>query len=778
MKIYNTSILILIILSLKIHLLAQNPEDCQRNQTFIKTLGNNLQNESGWKLLEAPNGGIYALSSIDDKAAISYFNNQLQEQWTSTSTLLPGSDCEGTSIQFDMDGNIIATAVIPSAPVKSSHLIKFNLTNQSFVWIKSLTEEECFFSKVLDLSFENNYGLFSQIETSNTIGCDAGFFKIDKTTGNSMSSTFLNLGSCESFRDAVIHNNKIYTCGRYNYTSSLTTMRASVTELSLEGEEVWSKTYFASSTASARQYNILLLSNNNTLTIGGFGDPDGNSLTDVFVHAYNVDLDGNFNWGSYFDISGESSERLRFMTLFNDGYLVGGRYNSSDDHKNFILKFDFNGKIKWAKHYNIGFNSSIEDALAIENNIYLIGFTSVEANDKQLLLIKTDENGNVEGNCDISELDILETTFTDTFIETPQTNQTTGNKALSNVQPDNINQNFEEIINCEEECIEEICETNAGEINTDLAIICNNESVIVVAESANISENNTLTYFLHDGTNSTIYDYSLDGNFVNNSTYPTNTELYISPAVGPPDAYGFADINASCSDLFLPGKPVVFLEPISYNYDTSCTIDTQFLNLNISITGSSPSYLGENYIISGMLNGVVNPNENFTFENILTNTIYTFTITDNLGCSIGVEIGPISTDKDCFDCENQLNGTAIIDDCGECLYPDDPDFNQSCILINEVFIPNAFSPNGDGNNDIFKIFSKDSDASVLRYIIYNRWAEKVYESYNFNINSKDHFWDGSFNKKEQPLGVFVYYIEVGFSDEELKIYKGNLTLVR
>ncbi|MBN2729754.1 MAG: gliding motility-associated C-terminal domain-containing protein [Bacteroidales bacterium] len=86
-------------------------------------------------------------------------------------------------------------------------------------------------------------------------------------------------------------------------------------------------------------------------------------------------------------------------------------------------------------------------------------------------------------------------------------------------------------------------------------------------------------------------------------------------------------------------------------------------------------------------------------------------------------------------------------------------------------VPNAFSPNGDGENDM--LFVRGKDVAQLNFIIYDRWGEKVFETQSLNIG-----WDGTFRGKELDPGVFVYYMHAIFTDGSEKIEKGDITLVK
>jgi gliding motility-associated-like protein len=87
------------------------------------------------------------------------------------------------------------------------------------------------------------------------------------------------------------------------------------------------------------------------------------------------------------------------------------------------------------------------------------------------------------------------------------------------------------------------------------------------------------------------------------------------------------------------------------------------------------------------------------------------------------------------------------------------------------FLPNIFSPNSDGNNDIFRV--RGENISEIYLVIYNRWGEKIFET-----TDKTKGWDGTFNGTPQQPGVFVYFLNVSYDDGKTKELKGNVTLIR
>ncbi|MDB5282671.1 MAG: large protein, partial [Bacteroidota bacterium] len=91
-----------------------------------------------------------------------------------------------------------------------------------------------------------------------------------------------------------------------------------------------------------------------------------------------------------------------------------------------------------------------------------------------------------------------------------------------------------------------------------------------------------------------------------------------------------------------------------------------------------------------------------------------------------------------------------------------------------IFVPNAFSPNGDGNNDYFQMFGNTAGIHSMNIMIFDRWGEKVFES-----DETDFKWDGVYKGAKMQPAVFVYVMKVTFIDgRDSRLMKGSLTLVR
>ncbi len=96
-----------------------------------------------------------------------------------------------------------------------------------------------------------------------------------------------------------------------------------------------------------------------------------------------------------------------------------------------------------------------------------------------------------------------------------------------------------------------------------------------------------------------------------------------------------------------------------------------------------------------------------------------------------------------------------------------------------VYIPNIFSPNNDGFNDVFHPKTGVGVKEVNNMNIFDRWGNLIYNAKNFLPGDNSPFsWDGTFKGKSLDPGVFVYMIEVEFLDGKVLLYRGAVTLMK
>jgi gliding motility-associated-like protein len=109
-------------------------------------------------------------------------------------------------------------------------------------------------------------------------------------------------------------------------------------------------------------------------------------------------------------------------------------------------------------------------------------------------------------------------------------------------------------------------------------------------------------------------------------------------------------------------------------------------------------------------------------------------------------------------------------------------YNNTCldsttitvIVINQhfIYVPNAFTPNGDGVDDVFYVFPR-GEINFLDLKIFDRWGEKVFETHDLQGG-----WDGRYRGQLEDPGVFVYLLTVTFDDKVSITKHGSISLIR
>ena len=224
------------------------------------------------------------------------------------------------------------------------------------------------------------------------------------------------------------------------------------------------------------------------------------------------------------------------------------------------------------------------------------------------------------------------------------------------------------------------------------------------------------------------YTYSTDGvNFITNNTFanlsPGEHAVYVQDSLG--------CIQSFSETVNLPGAVFLDLGP-DIEIRLGESVQLQGFTNNTAVV---PLWLPPDALsCTDCLNPVAMPTQN---------TVYTLTITDSVsGCS--------ATDAVLIRVSSER----------------------------ELFLPNIFSPNGDGTNDYFTIFGGDDVNAILRMAIYDRWGNMVYEGANIPVNDPLYGWNGTYKGKPVPADVYVFMAEVAFVDGHVEMVKGDVTVVR
>ncbi|MEZ5042923.1 MAG: gliding motility-associated C-terminal domain-containing protein [Saprospiraceae bacterium] len=95
-----------------------------------------------------------------------------------------------------------------------------------------------------------------------------------------------------------------------------------------------------------------------------------------------------------------------------------------------------------------------------------------------------------------------------------------------------------------------------------------------------------------------------------------------------------------------------------------------------------------------------------------------------------------------------------------------------------MFIPNGFSPNGDGLNDLYVVHADQRVQLINMLMIFDRWGNLLFEASDFPANDPAFSWDGTYRGKEASTGVYTYYTRITLQNGQTRVYQGDLTLLR
>lgn len=280
-------------------------------------------------------------------------------------------------------------------------------------------------------------------------------------------------------------------------------------------------------------------------------------------------------------------------------------------------------------------------------------------------------------------------------------------------------------------------------------------------------------------------NYTVDA--VDANTCPATTPVFIPAPVG--DTYSYTVDSTSCfganytdGAIHVNGQPVQNM-PFKYGVDNGVQgYSGDFYNLpagnhTVNAVNNWGCTTNIDVVIPEPENGVADifPHDTIlqlgeslslisTFSPFPASSITSYNWTPELALN-------------CVDCANPL----VTPFAHETQYTLTITYNRNCVATAsmtvfvenhlQVFIPNSFSPNGDGNNDEFRIYGEGIKLIDLK--LFNRWGEKVFET-----NNQLEGWNGTYQSKLQEPSVFVYRVKITYLDNKTVERIGSVTLIR
>jgi len=120
--------------------------------------------------------------------------------------------------------------------------------------------------------------------------------------------------------------------------------------------------------------------------------------------------------------------------------------------------------------------------------------------------------------------------------------------------------------------------------------------------------------------------------------------------------------------------------------------------------------------------------------------------------------------------------TLRVTNANGCVAEDDMHFKVN--IIRPFYAPNAFSPNGDGFNDWFGVFSTGIAIDIDELLVFDRWGSLVYQDENVQLNNPSAGWDGSYKGKKLNPDVYIWVAKVRYLDDVVVQFSGDITLVK
>ena len=202
-----------------------------------------------------------------------------------------------------------------------------------------------------------------------------------------------------------------------------------------------------------------------------------------------------------------------------------------------------------------------------------------------------------------------------------------------------------------------------------------------------------------------------------------------------------ADNSGGCTSASRTVAMVVVLQPLAAPF--------------VTVTASTENSVTFSWTaVSGAAGYQVSLDNGITFTPAGSNDL-SYTVN---GLQPGQSVTIIVKATGSTDCQQAVNSLAVTG-------------TTANLLTSKLFIPNAFSPNGDGRNDVFQVFGNTINSMTMS--IYDQWGELLFRS-----TDQAKGWNGTYKGKYEPVGVYVYYVDAVLNGGQRITKKGTIDLLR
>jgi gliding motility-associated-like protein len=354
------------------------------------------------------------------------------------------------------------------------------------------------------------------------------------------------------------------------------------------------------------------------------------------------------------------------------------------------------------------------------------------------------------------------------------------------------------------------CVTDAGEIGQNLLEGCSGQSTVTALSVANpvSGPGAVIEYWLTDASGAIVQQNSSGAFAFDPNSMATGETYFIQRIVGIPDANGHPDLLDPCTDT--TGKQPVIFHPLpaalSTGYSPVCFGESTGQIAVQLIDGEDPlEYALNNGNFSTEMQFDSLPPGEYTVHiqdgnGCRSDTTLTLLAADSLGLSIGPNLEVILGDEVTLTA-NALTAPVLVNwwsniglsQMGGLQWTLEPQESMqiTCAIIDangctdttaisitvettyKFYMPNAFSPNGDQANDVFKPVYRGNIFKEYYLAVYSRWGERVFET-----RTPGDGWDGRHRGKLLNSDVYVYVFEYEYENGEKSALRKEVTLLR
>jgi gliding motility-associated-like protein len=605
-----------------------------------------------------------------------------------------------------------------------------------------------------------------------------------------------------------------------------------VAKLNAGGNPVWVKQFDDGGSDWSRG----IVERNNQLFVAG--PKSGATYHDGYLMALDL-ATGNLNWAKEYDLN-PLNDGFQSLDVTTDGFVMSIPHSPdyNPPHTSVMMVTDSLGNVEWLRALNVPGNDWVSYDIHQTQDGGFIQAVYDYANDADMVLVKTDANGNAEWSWgyggtggdhvytvqQMFNQDFLAAGFTDSYgsgntdvylVKTSMVGETPGcpidtlgivadtiavNVSNLNwasitspsfhqfVLPDTTNFLFATDTICENFCVEDCgngfdddedglvdcadpdcncCDNISFDLGPDMEI-CEDGIFVLEAGSGFVS------YLWQNGSTDSTITVWLPGNYwctvvdSCNNVYTDTMSIILDVTTVDLSL----DTSVCINDSVILAAPAGF---VSYSwqpdYFISCDtcefttvyppVDTTYIVLVENSDGCVSTAEYEVAVVEPSVFNLLPPDTVICFGDEVT------LVPDH---TAGIEWFDGSTEDTYTTSDSGIYWLKVNTVCGE-VTDTIRISNNYCDC--RVWVPNAFTPNSDGRNDVFTIqVHCPTEDYLLR--IYNRWGEKVFETPN-----PSEFWDGTWQGKPQDMAVFVWYIRYHDPFTDLHhLLKGNVTLLR